>query len=218
MSCPALAGLDFMPYALELCYITDRRALEPKPLLPRIQEAIRLGVDLVQIREKDLPTRELLELVGAAADAARARATRLVVNDRLDIALVAGADGVHLGTQSIPARAVWNIVPEGFLIGVSCHSRQDVLAAEAAGADYVALGPIFETPSKFAYGPPLGLDVLRDTASDARIPLLALGGISVERVRACLDAGASGIAGIRIFQDAGSFEVRMRELRAQFPP
>jgi thiamine-phosphate pyrophosphorylase len=201
-----------------LCYITDRHALAPRPLLPLVEEAVQAGIDLIQIREKDLPTRELLQLAASAVAAAKGSGTRIVVNDRLDIALVAGADGVHLGTQSIPARAVWNIVPEGFLIGVSCHSRQDVLAAEAAGADYVALGPIFETPSKFAYGPPLGLDVLRDTASDARIPLLALGGISVERVRACLDAGASGIAGIRIFQDAGSFEVRMRELRAQFPP
>jgi thiamine-phosphate pyrophosphorylase len=201
-----------------LCYITDRHALEPRPLFPLIEEAVQAGIDLIQLREKDLPTRELLQLAASAVAAAKGSGTRIVVNDRLDIALVAGADGVHLGTQSIPARAVWNIVPEGFLIGVSCHSRQDVLAAEAAGADYVVLGPIFETPSKFAYGPPLGLDVLRDTASDARIPLLALGGISVERVRACLDAGASGIAGIRIFQDAGSFEVRMRELRAQFPP
>jgi len=187
-------------------------------LLPLIEEAVQAGIDLIQLREKDLPTRELLQLAVSAVAAAKGSGTRIAVNDRLDIALVAGADGVHLGTQSIPARAVWNIVPEGFLIGVSCHSRQDVLAAEAAGADYVVLGPIFETPSKFAYGPPLGLDVLRDTASDTRIPVLALGGISVERVRACLDAGASGIAGIRIFQDAGSFEVRMRELRAQFPP
>jgi len=201
-----------------LCYITDRHALEPRPLLPLIEEAVQAGIDLIQLREKDLPTRELLQLAVSAVAAAKGSGTRIAVNDRLDIALVAGADGVHLGTQSIPARAVWNIVPEGFLIGVSCHSRQDVLAAEAAGADYVVLGPIFETPSKFAYGPPLGLDVLRDTASDTRIPVLALGGISVERVRACLDAGASGIAGIRIFQDAGSFEVRMRELRAQFPP
>jgi thiamine-phosphate pyrophosphorylase len=201
-----------------LCYITDRHALEPRPLLPLIEEAVQAGIDLIQLREKDLPTRELLQLAASAVAAAKGSGTRIVVNDRLDIALVAGADGVHLGTQSIPVRAVWNIVPEGFLIGVSCHSRQDVLAAEAAGADYVVLGPIFETPSKFAYGPPLGLDVLRDTASDTRIPVFALGGISVERVRACLDAGASGIAGIRIFQDAGSFEVRMRELRAQFPP
>jgi thiamine-phosphate pyrophosphorylase len=89
--------------------------------------------------------------------------------------------------------------------------------AAAAGADYVVLGPIFETPSKIAYGPPLGLDVLRATARVAGIPILALGGISLERVRACLEAGAAGIAGIRIFQDAPQLATRVREIRAQFP-
>jgi thiamine-phosphate pyrophosphorylase len=199
-----------------LCYITDRHALEPRPLPPLIGEAVQAGIDLIQIREKDLPTRELLQLAESAVAAAKGSGTRIVVNDRLDIALAGGADGVHLGTQSIPAQAVRNIVPEGFLIGVSCHSRQDVLAAEAAGADYVVLGPIFETPSKSAYGPPLGLDVLRETAAAVNIAVLALGGISVERVRACLAAGAAGIAGIRIFQDSPALGARVRELRAQF--
>ena len=216
MSCPALAGLDFMPYALELCYITDRRALEPKPLLPRIEEAIRLGVDLVQIREKDLPTRELLELVGAAADAARARATRLVVNDRLDVALAAGAAGVHLGTQSLPARVVRALAPRDFLVGVSCHSLEEMLSAQVAGADYVVLGPIFATPSKVPYGPPLGLAQLREVAARAKVPVLALGGITVDRVRLCLEAGAAGIAGISIFQNCASLEEQVQQLRAQF--
>jgi len=205
-----------MPSPFRLCYITDRHALEPRPLPPLIGEAVQAGIDLIQIREKDLPTRELLQLAESAVAAAKGSGTRIVVNDRLDIALAGGADGVHLGTQSIPAQAVRNIVPEGFLIGVSCHSRQDVLAAEAAGADYVVLGPIFETPSKSAYGPPLGLDVLRETAAAVNIAVLALGGISVERVRACLAAGAAGIAGIRIFQDRPSLGARVRELRAQF--
>jgi len=205
-----------MPSPFRLCYITDRHALEPRPLPPLIGEAVQAGIDLIQIREKDLPTRELLQLAESAVAAAKGSGTRIVVNDRLDIALAGGADGVHLGTQSIPAQAVRNIVPEGFLIGVSCHSRQDVLAAEAAGADYVVLGPIFETPSKSAYGPPLGLDVLRETAAAVNIAVLALGGISVERVRACLAAGAAGIAGIRIFQDSPALGARVRELRAQF--
>jgi thiamine-phosphate pyrophosphorylase len=205
-----------MPYALELCYITDRRALEPKPLLPWIQEAIRVGVDLVQIREKDLPTRDLLALVKAARDAARRTATRLVVNDRLDVALAAGAAGVHLGTQSLPARVVRELVPRDFLVGVSCHSLEETLRAEVGGADYVVLGPIFATPSKLPYGPPLGLAKLREVAARAKIPLLALGGITVERVRACLEAGATGIAGISIFQNCESLEERVQQLRAEF--
>jgi thiamine-phosphate pyrophosphorylase len=205
-----------MPSLFRLCYITDRHALAPRALLSLIEQAVQAGVDLIQIREKDLPTRELLQLAESAVAAAKGSATRIVVNDRLDIGLAARADGVHLGTQSIPAPAVRNIVPEGFLIGVSCHSREDVRAAEDARADYVVLGPIFETPSKFAYGPPLGLDVLRDTVAGATIPVLALGGISRERVRACLDAGTSGIAGIRIFQDSPSLAACVRELQAQF--
>lgn len=186
-------------------------------MLPLIEEAVQAGIDLVQIREKDLPTRALLQLVESAVATAQGSETRIVVNDRLDVALAAGADGVHLGTESIPAQAVRKRVPEGFLVGVSCHSREDVRVAETAGADYVVLGPIFETPSKIAYGPPLGLDILRETASVARVPILALGGISVERVRECLEAGAAGIAGIRIFQDAPSLAARLGELRAQFP-
>jgi len=202
-----------------LCYITDRHALEPKPLLPVIQKAIEAGVDIIQIREKDLPTRELFELVRATVDSARAQGggSRVVVNDRLDIALAAGAAGVHLGGQSMPPNAVRASTLKGFLMGVSCHSLDDALKAEAAGADYVLLGPIFETPSKLAYGPPLGLDKLRQVAGSAKVPVLALGGISVERVKACIEAGASGVAGIRLFQDCNDLMDRVRELRAQFP-
>jgi thiamine-phosphate pyrophosphorylase len=205
-----------MPYALELCYITDRRALEPRLLLPRIQEAIRVGVDLVQIREKDLATRELLGLVGAAVDAARETTTRLVVNDRLDVALAARAAGVHLGTQSLPTRVVRELVPRDFLVGVSCHSLEEAVRGEMGGADYVVLGPIFETPSKLPYGSPLGLAKLREVAARVRVPVLALGGITVERARTCLEAGAAGVAGISLFQNCDSLTVRVRELRAEF--
>jgi len=204
-----------MPWAFELCYITDRRALATRPLLPVIHEAIRAGLDVVQIREKDLATRELLELVRGAVDAARGTSTRIVVNDRLDVALAAGAAGVHLGTQSLPARVVRQQVPKDFLVGVSCHSLEEALSAELAGVDYVVLGPIFETPSKLAYGPPLGLGKLREVTMRVKTPVLALGGITVERVRSCLEAGATGIAGISIFQNCESLERRVQELRAE---
>src|SRR5208337_1846231 len=105
-----------------LCYITDRRALEPKPLLPRILEAIQAGVDLIQIREKDIATRELVRLVASAVERARGTQSRIVANDRLDVALALGAAGVHLGSQSMPAKEVRACVPPGFLIGLSCHS------------------------------------------------------------------------------------------------
>lgn len=203
---------------LRICYITDRRALGPRPVATVIQEAVRAGVDLVQVREKDLATRPLTDRVESARAAARGTATRLVVNDRLDVALALGAAGVHLGTQSLPAGAVRKVVPRDFLVGVSCHSLDEALAAEAAGADYALLGPIFETPSKLAYGPPLGIEKLRSVTERVKIPVLALGGMTVERVRPCLEAGAAGIAGISIFQSADSLVELVRDLRAQFVP
>jgi len=205
-----------MPPGFKLCYVTDRLALGPVPLLGLIQKAIQAGVDLIQIREKDLGTRPLAELVKAAVESARNSCTRVLVNDRLDVGLAAGAAGAHLGTQSIPARAVRKRVPEGFLVGVSCHSVEDALEAESAGADYVLLGPIFATPSKLRYGPPLGLGKLKEAAGRVEVPVLALGGITVGRVKPCLEAGAAGIAGISIFQTCDSLDQRARELRAQF--
>ena len=204
----------------KLCYITDRRSLEPRPLLPRILAAIEAGIDIVQIREKDLPPRELAELAGTAVAAAAGTGAQVVVNDRLDIALAVGAQGVHLGGQSIPPEAVRAAVaklslPGPFIVGVSCHSFEQALAAEVAGADYVLLGPIFSTPSKLAYGPPLGLGKLREITAELKIPVFALGGIGVAQVRPCLDAGAAGLAGIRVFQEPEALAARVRELRAQ---
>jgi len=222
---------------LLLCYITDRRQLRAASLAVVIRETVRAGVDIVQIREKDLTTRELIALVEEAltvkVEASGAgpgpnavqpylagrengmAGTRVVVNDRVDVALATGADGVHLAGHSMPVQVVRRFVSSAFLIGVSCHSLEEAMAAESGGADYLVLGPVFETPSKLGYGPPLGLEKLRNVTSRIRIPVLALGGITVDRVRPCLEAGASGIAGIRIFQDCESVPERVRELRAQ---
>ncbi len=202
--------------SLRLCYVTDRLALGAKPLLPLIQEAVRAEVDLIQIRERDLAARPMVELAQVAVDCARGTKTRVVVNDRLDVGLAVGASGVHLGTQSLPAQTVRRYVPVDFLIGVSCHSLAEALAAESAGANYIVLGPVFATPSKLRYGPPLGLSKLQEVAARVKIPLLALGGIAVERVKPCLVAGATGIAGISVFQGCESIHARVRELRAEF--
>lgn len=176
--------------------------------------AIRAGVDLVQIREKDLATRELLELVKAAVDHARGTRTAIVVNDRLDLALGLGAAGVHVGNQSLAPEVVRSRVPHGFLLGVSCHSLAEAQAAAAAGPDYALFGPVFATLSKMRYGPPLGVERLREAAASVRIPLLALGGVTVERTKLCLEAGATGIAGISLFQTAPSIEHLVHELRS----
>ncbi len=198
-----------------LCYITDRHALKLQELRPRIAAAACAGVDLIQIREKDLGTRELVELVRDATETTRATEAKLVVNDRLDVALAAGAAGVHLGRESIPARDVRRLVPAGFLVGVSCHSASEVKEAEESGADYVLLGPIFATPSKLRYGPPLGIEKLREAAQRVKIPVLALGGITVERARECEAGGAAGIAAIRLFQEVESIQEIARALRTR---
>ena len=201
-----------------LCYITDRRQLRSVSLAAVVSETIGAGVDIVQVREKDLTTRELITLVEEALSATREPGmggARVVVNDRVDVALAAGADGAHLAARSMPVQVVRRFVPRAFVIGVSCHSLGEAMAAESGGADYLVLGPIFETPSKLGYGPPLGLEKLRNVTSRIRIPVLALGGVTVDRIRPCLEAGASGIAGIRIFQDCESVQERVRELRAQ---
>jgi thiamine-phosphate pyrophosphorylase len=217
-----------------LCYITDRHGLASGDVLRVILEAIEIGIDLIQVREKDLGTRDLLRLVEAAVRGLREQAarspastlglTRVVVNDRLDVALAAEAGGVHLGGQSMPADAVRAVVPpnQDFWVGVSCHSPEDAIAAEAGGADYALLGPIFETASKLAYGPALGIGALRRAALCTRIPVLALGGMTLERIHSCIEAGAAGIAGISIFQQSASLPERLlevrQELRKAVPP
>ncbi len=203
--------------SIQLCYITDRRGLASGNLHSRIQAAAEAGVDLIQLREKDMPTRELAELAAEAVRICRKTETKIVINDRLDIAMSAGADGVHLGGQSLPTEDVRRVAGDNLLIGASCHSLSEALEAESGGADYILLGPIFETPSKLAYGPPLGLARLAEVSRQIKIPVIALGGVSPERLAECLAAGANGIAGIRIFQDCPSLAERVKELRAKDP-
>lgn len=206
-----------MSFRHRLCYITDRHGLGANPLALQLQAAVEAGVDLIQLREKDLPCRELFGLANSAVAISRGSKTRIVINDRLDVALAAGAHGVHLGGQSAPPEVVRRHVDKEFLVGVSCHSMEESLKAKASGADYILLGPIFDTPSKRRYGPPLGLNTLSEVTKRIRIPVLALGGITVERVRPCIEAGATGIAAIRLFQECLSLADRIHELCDQFP-
>ncbi len=201
-----------------LCYVTDRRALPAGDVVSVIRRAIEARVGWIQIREKDLATRPLLALAREAVAAAQDSATRILVNDRLDVALAAGAAGVHLGGESLPAEPVarWRAsggAPGEFLVGVSCHSLADALAAERAGADYLFFGPVFATPSKAASGPPQGLERLAEVCQAVRVPVLAIGGVTPENAAPCLKAGAAGIAAIRMFQDAADLAALVALLR-----
>jgi thiamine-phosphate pyrophosphorylase len=162
-------------------------------------------VSWIQIREKDLEAHLLLELVRFAVAETRAAGARVLVNDRLDVALAANAGGVHLGENSLPLEAVteWRRSSgrADFLIGVSCHSLESARCAARGGADYIFFGPVFATPSKAAFGPPQGIERLREVCAAIGIPVLAIGGISAENMQTCITAGAAGIAAIRWFQE-----------------
>jgi thiamine-phosphate pyrophosphorylase len=171
-------------------------------LLRLFERATQARVALVQIREKALTARALFQLASRASQLTRGSETRVLVNDRADIARATGCDGVHLSTRSLDASVVRRAFGEDFLIGVSAHTREEASAAREGGADFAVFGPVFDTPSKRAYGPPVGLEALKEVARElSPFPLVALGGVTEENAGACLAAGAEGVAAIRLFAD-----------------
>ncbi len=211
--------------------MTDRKGFSgveareaQETLLLRMETAAAAGVDWIQIREKDLSgrdcgllTREALQRA-AKSRAGNATPTRILVNDRLDVALSEGAGGVHLSENSLPLPEAKRLVraqalSQDFLIGVSCHSLEAARSAASGGADYLFFGPIFSTPSKAAFGAPQGLERFAEVCRAVSIPVLAIGGITLANASACLAAGASGIAAIRLFQDARDMSSLVQSLR-----
>jgi thiamine-phosphate pyrophosphorylase len=203
-----------------LSYVTDRRSLPLSTssdahqlLFDSVERAAAAGVDWIQLREKDFSGKEWEELVVESRRriALGGSSCRIFVNDRLDVALACGAGGVHLSENGIPVSDACRLRDEffssrsekpDFLIGVSCHSLGASLGAARAGADYIYFSPIFNTPSKANYGPPQGIDRLAAICRAVAIPVIAIGGMSAENAVSCLQAGAAGVAAIRMFQES----------------
>ncbi len=186
------------------CYITDRQSLGGGSLIDAIARNLAAGIEWIQIREKDLSARDLFGLVTNVMKLPNPRGTKILINTRADIAIAAGAGGVHLPTNSPEPRRFRAIAEAGFLIGASCHTVDEVRSAEREGADYVVFGPVFAPRSKFSDLTPRGLRGLSSAAAAVAIPVLALGGITEENAEACMEAGAAGIAAISLFQAQSS--------------
>jgi thiamine-phosphate pyrophosphorylase len=240
VSLPNSLAFDSKPHPhtkLLLCYVTGRLSLEVaprkdllEPLLDKIDLVAAAGVDWIQIREKDLSgkqaaslTREALGRVSKQATHTRP-AIRILVNDRLDVAIAEQAGGVHLGENSLPVQEAKRLLlasqaaqslSRDFLVGVSCHSMEAAKSAASAGADYIFFGPVFATPSKAAYGAPQGLERLAEVCVSVTTPVLAIGGITLENAPLCFSAGAFGIAAIRLFQDSADPASIVNALRQQ---
>ena len=199
-----------------LC-VTDRLALGGRAVQEAIRAAIAGGADMVQLREKDLRGGELLRLtreVVAAAKEAGGRC-RVLLNDRLDVALAAKASGVHLPAQGLPLPAARRHAPKAFVIGRSVHSRTEARQAEREGADYLLFGPVFATPSKATFGPPHGPERLRKVVESVRCPVWAIGGISPETIGDLRGIPLAGVAAITAIFGAADPGEAVRELRSR---
>ena len=206
-------------------YITSRHQLTSKQdgydsskalslLESKVINAYKAGIEYIQLREKDLSGLQLANVVERLSQSPNKGSSKLIVNGRLDVAAVCGADGVHFPADGIPISAARNLLHRsGLIVGASCHNESEARRAEEDGANYVLLAPIFETPSKPGKEP-LGLKVLETVSRRLRIPVIALGGIDVGNAERCISAGAAGIAGIRLYQQAEDLAGLCRRLRA----
>ena len=211
-----------------LYLITNRQAFRRKAdsdqsairlQIEAIRQAAAAGCQLIQIREKDLSAQDLAEFTRQAIAVAQPFGAKVLVNDRVDVALATKADGVHLRVTSLPSAEVRRAVVEKglkeFLIGVSTHSLAEAEAAERGGADFIVCGPVFDTPSKREFGEPLGLERFADICRTINLPVLALGGINLSNLNQPLQSGAAGIAAIGLFSDLPALQPTVRTLLLQ---
>ncbi len=184
------------PSSWGLYAVTDRSQTRGRPLEEVVDAALQGGARAVQLREKDLSTRALYELAQRLLPIVRSRGATLLVNDRIDLALALPLDGVHLARTSLPPAEARALLGANRLIGVSCHTVEEAIEAQQGEADFILFGPLFLTSSKVAYGPPVGLERLREVRKQVRLPILGIGGITASNAAEVIAAGANGVASI----------------------
>lgn len=200
-----------------LYLITDRTQTNGRNLEFVVGEALRGGVRAVQLREKDLSSRELYELAYELRKLTARHNARLIINDRIDIALAVDADGVHLGYNSIPTYRARMVLGEKKLIGVSCHNQVQAIIAQEKGADFITFGPIFNTPSKAPYGEPVGIKKLQEATNIMQIPVFALGGIKPGNVAEVMAASPNGIGVVSAVLSAEDPRLAARNMLSLLP-
>jgi len=195
-----------------LLVVTDRHQTNGRPLVPLLQRVLTAGVPAIQLRERDLSARELVTLAREVQAVTASRRSQLLINDRIDVALALEGVGVHLRSTSLPVSVARQLLGAQRLLGVSVHAVEEVLSAQSQGADYIVLGPIYETPSKQMFGPPLGIHTLEKACRLVRIPIIGIGGVTTARAREMRRAGAFGVAVITAVLGAADVESATREL------
>ena len=200
---------------LRLNLVTDSALCGERGVLAVVEAAVAGGVSCVQLREKSLPTRAFVERARALKAWLAPRGVPLIINDRVDVALAAGADGVHVGQQDMPLADVRRLAPAGWIVGVSAESEADAIRADQEGADYIGASPVFATPTKADHAPPLGLDGLRSIRAAVKLPLVAIGGLHARNARDVVRAGADGLAVVSAIVAAADPRAAAVELRRE---
>lgn len=195
-------GIGFRLYL-----VTDRRLFASTgSLFTAVEDALRAGVRAVQLREKDINIRELLNMAYCMKELTDRYGARLFINDRVDVAIAVEAHGVHLGQGSIPASAAKKVSKGRLIVGVSTHSITEALDAAKDGADFITFGPIYQTSSKLKYGEPVGINALKIVRSEVSIPIMAIGGIKIDKINEVMDSGADGVAVISAILGSGNIK------------
>jgi thiamine-phosphate pyrophosphorylase len=195
-----------------LLVVTDRHQTNGRPLVPLLQQVLTAGTPAIQLRERDLSARELVTLAQEVKTVTASRGAQLLINDRIDVALAFEGVGVHLRSNSLPVTVARQMVGTQRLLGISAHSVEEAVQAASQGADYIVLGPIYETPSKQAFGPPLGIHALEKACRLVSLPIMGIGGVTSARAREMRRAGAFGAAVITAILGAADVESAAREL------